>query len=141
MQHCPYLLELFNHIPQDPELGLTPRGAYAFSLNVALLALRVVNQGFYKPTPKGGGLLTCCHLSRIRSLNCVLLRAIRVLFVHFAKERRPLLLMRSLRCSFPCILQCRIPGLPLKGIFLHMLLLRLLRPKLEYSVHLMHKDR
>ena len=36
---------LFNHRPQCPELGITPRGAYIFSLNVVLLALRLVNQG------------------------------------------------------------------------------------------------
>ena len=41
--------ERFNHMPQGPELGRTPRSAYRFSPNVVLERLRVVNQGSYKP--------------------------------------------------------------------------------------------
>ena len=48
MQHCSYLAELFNHIPQSSGLGLTSTGAYlpyskAFFGNVVLEALGVVN--------------------------------------------------------------------------------------------------
>ena len=35
--------DLFNHIPQSGELGITLQGAYAFSPNVVLVALRLIN--------------------------------------------------------------------------------------------------
>lgn len=49
-QHCSYLTELFNHCPQSKELEQTFLGAYVFSPNVALMVLRLINLGFYKPT-------------------------------------------------------------------------------------------
>ena len=49
-QHCSYLTELFNHRPQSKELEQTFLGAYVFFPNVALMVLRLINLGFYKPT-------------------------------------------------------------------------------------------
>ena len=60
MRHCPYPSGLFNRIPQSGGFGLTSAGAYIFSGNVVLEALRVVSKGFrfLKPPALAVGLLT-----------------------------------------------------------------------------------
>ena len=63
MQHCSYLSELFNHMPQSEGLGITSQSAYIFPNNVVLKALRLVNQGFCKPPALAVGLLTDSFIS------------------------------------------------------------------------------
>ena len=68
MQHYPFPSGLFNHTPQCHRLEHTSVGDYAFSNNVVLEALRVVNQGScsYKPPALAVGLLTLLVESETR---------------------------------------------------------------------------